>query len=96
MNYLNLTNEGGVLAFQELLAFMQDSYSDAIANICQVVGDNVIIEGCEVSGATISNGTVIINGEVLPFEGGRPRIMWQWCKPPTPLRTKTGRISPFM
>lgn len=70
MNYLKLDNEGGVLIFQEVLAFMQSAYTAAISNICSMIGNNVIVEGCLVDGANIGAGTVIINGEVLPFEGG--------------------------
>lgn len=70
MNHLKLDNEGGLLAFQEVLAFMQSSYTNAVDDLCRVVGNNVIITGCEVVAGNITDGTLILNGEILPFVGG--------------------------
>lgn len=49
---------------------MQHCYSSGIENICKAIGNNVILQGCEVTGGNIANGVLILNGEVLPFEGG--------------------------
>ena len=70
MNNLKLDNQGGLLAFQQVLAFMQDTYKSAVAAISKALGNNVIIDGCEVNGANLSPGIIILNGELLPFDGG--------------------------
>lgn len=70
MNLLNFDNEGGLMTFQEVLSFMQVAYTDVLGHLAGFIGNNVIISGCEVVAGNISGGVVIINGEVLPFEGG--------------------------
>lgn len=69
MNKLNLTHEAGYPFDVNFLAFMQNAYT-LFNNLGHLAGNLAIISGCEQTGNTISAGTVFINGELLPFEGG--------------------------
>lgn len=69
MNKLNLTHEAGYPFDVNFLAFMQSAYS-LFNHFGHFAGNLSIISGCEQTGNTISTGTVFINGELLPFEGG--------------------------
>jgi hypothetical protein len=70
MNNLKLDNTGGLYFYQELLAYMFGTCRDAILAVCKALGDNIIIEGCVVTGAEISAGIVVTGGDILPFVGG--------------------------
>lgn len=69
MNKLNLTHEAGYPFDVNFLAFMQNAYS-LFNNLGHLAGNKVIVSGCEQTGNTLSAGTVFINGELFPFEGG--------------------------
>nr|DAI26059.1 MAG TPA: Microcystin-dependent protein [Caudoviricetes sp.] len=69
MNKLNLTHEAGYPFDVNFLAFMQNAYS-LFNHFGHLAGNKVIVSGCEQSGNTLSSGTVFINGELFPFEGG--------------------------
>lgn len=69
MNKLNLTHEAGYPFDVNFLDFMQNAYS-LFNNLGHLAGNKVIVSGCEQSGNTLSAGTVFINGELFPFEGG--------------------------
>lgn len=53
----------------QALAFMQDMIL-ASANLARIGGDNYILSGCETTGNSVAPGVIVINGEVMPFEGG--------------------------
>ena len=69
MNKLNLTHEAGYPFDVNFLSFMQNAYS-LFNNLGHLAGNKVIVSGCEQTGNTLSAGTVFINGELFPFEGG--------------------------
>ena len=69
MNKLNLTHEAGYPFDVNFLAFMQNAYS-LFNHFGHLAGNKAIISGCEEIGTTITPGTVYINGELFPFEGG--------------------------
>ncbi|WP_346236164.1 hypothetical protein ABDK00_016845 [Niabella insulamsoli] len=70
MNTLKLDNEGGLLFYQDVLAFMQSGMKAALTGICKAIGDNVIISGCEITGGNISAGLMVIGDEIVAFSGG--------------------------
>lgn len=70
MNNLKLDNAGGLHLYQDALAYMHNAAREAILQLSKAVGNNAIVEGCEVTGPNISNGIVVINNEIMPFEGG--------------------------
>lgn len=69
MNRLNVQQTGGFPLTTNTLDFMQASLL-LMQNFGEIAGDLTILSGCEVSGSQVSNGTVYINGEILPFTGG--------------------------
>jgi len=62
--------EGGFPFNTDTLTFMQKAYSDCISALSTLGGDNYILKGCTVTGGAVSDGFVVINGEVLPFKRG--------------------------
>lgn len=69
MNKLHTEHNAGYPFDVAFLAFMQNTYN-LFNHFGHLAGNKVIISGCEEVGNTISAGTVYINGELLPFEGG--------------------------
>ena len=69
MNKLHTEHNAGYPFDVGFLAFMQTAYS-LFNHFGHLAGNKVIISGCEEVGNTITPGTVYINGELLPLEGG--------------------------
>lgn len=69
MNKLHTEHNAGYPFDVNFLAFMQNAYN-LFNHFGHLAGNKVIVSGCEHSGNTISAGTVFINGELFPFEGG--------------------------
>lgn len=44
--------------------------SHLAGRLAQLGGANYILSGCEVKGTNVSEGLIVINGEMLPFEAG--------------------------
>jgi hypothetical protein len=70
MNHIDFSNLGGLPFTQDRLAFLQNSYLDAFAAVAKLCGDKVILTGVVVSGASVSDGWIACNGELIPFVGG--------------------------
>lgn len=70
MNKQEFNQSGGFPIQTETLSEMQKAY-----NLLNLLGDLAgnfsVISGCVVTGATVSNGAVFINGELLEFRGGQ-------------------------
>lgn len=69
MNTIDFTQTGGFPFDQGTLAFLQDSIYNA-AKTANLGGPLCILSGCVQSGGNVSDGVVVINGEILPFQGG--------------------------
>ena len=69
MNIINTEHNAGYPFDVAFLAFMQNSYR-LFNSLGSMAGNKAIISGCEEIGNTITPGTVYINGELFPFEGG--------------------------
>jgi microcystin-dependent protein len=69
MNIADFQQGGGFPLETDTLAFMQTSYK-LFNDLGAVVGDKTIIKGCILTGSTVSNGTIYLNGELLEFRGG--------------------------
>ena len=69
MNKLHTEHNAGYPFDVGFLAFMQNAYN-LFNHFGHLAGDKAIISGCEEIGNTITPGTVFINGELFPFEGG--------------------------
>lgn len=70
MDIIRLFADGFPLTI-ERLQFLQNTYIKALAQLSKVAGSgNLIIDGVVVAGASVSSGVIIIDGELLEFEGG--------------------------
>lgn len=69
MNKQNFESENSFPLSTKALTFMQDMVM-ASAQLAHIGGDNYILSGCETSGNNVAPGIIVINGEVMPFEGG--------------------------
>ena len=69
MNKLHTEHNAGYPFDVAFLAFMQNAYN-LFNHFGYLAGNLAIISGCKEVGNTITPGTVYINGELLPFEGG--------------------------
>ncbi len=74
MHTIDFTKQGGFPLEQNTLDFMQDGQHanmNALVALCGCeVKKKYIIYGCTVLGGRISAGWVVINNEVLYFDGG--------------------------
>ncbi|HEX8575325.1 MAG TPA: hypothetical protein VF677_03445 [Flavobacterium sp.] len=68
MDLLNFVQTGGVPVKAERLQEMQTAYS-IFNQLGNLAGDLTIISGCTVTGTSVSDGFVFINGEMLKFKG---------------------------
>ncbi|WP_367867906.1 hypothetical protein [Pedobacter sp. WC2423] len=69
MNKVIFQQTGGFPLETDTLNFVQESYR-ALQSLAAIAGDNFILSGVVVNGANVTDGFVVINGEVLPFKGG--------------------------
>lgn len=69
MNRYDFTKPGGFPFDQGVMGFIQDSITLAAAT-ATLAGPLAILSGCVVTGDSVSDGIVVINGEILPFTGG--------------------------
>ncbi|MPS74021.1 MAG: hypothetical protein E2590_12880 [Chryseobacterium sp.] len=69
MKYLNYDQDGGFRLSTNILSAAQAAYSLFNA-LGWIAGDKTIITGCTVTGSSVSDGVVFINGEIYEFKGG--------------------------
>lgn len=69
MNKANFQQAGGFRLEVDTLTFMQNAYTQ-LSKFSGLGGQTYILDGCVVDGGNVSNGTVVIDGEILPFVGG--------------------------
>lgn len=69
MNKQNFETKDRFPLSTQALTFMQDMIM-ATARLTLIGGDNYILAGCNTTGNNVSSGTLVINGEVMPFDGG--------------------------
>lgn len=67
---IDLTKLGGLYVYQNTLDILQAAYSGSLSAISTLLGDYLILTGVSDNGSTITDGWVIIDGEILPFVGG--------------------------
>lgn len=69
MNHVNINQPNGFPEETNTFDFLQTAY--AIFNkLGAIVGNKGIVEGCTVTGNTVSNGVIYLNGELIEFRGG--------------------------
>jgi len=69
MNSINFTAQDNFPLSSDTMNMLQQMIK-LNANMALLGGSNYILSGCDVNGTTVSAGTVVINGELLTFEGG--------------------------
>jgi hypothetical protein len=69
MNKIDFTQPGGYPLDQDTFGFMQMN-AQMVAQLAALCGPFAILSGCEQTGSNVSNGYIILNGEILPFIGG--------------------------
>lgn len=69
MNRYNFLQTGGLPFEADILDGMQKAY-EIFNSLGALAGNFTIISGCIITGSTVSNGFVHINGEIYPFVGG--------------------------
>lgn len=69
MNKQNFTSNERFPLSTQSLSFMQEMI-DAAAGLARIGGDNYILSGCVTTGGNVTPGVIVINGEIMPFEGG--------------------------
>lgn len=69
MNKQNFTSNNSFPLSIESLSFMQEMIG-AAAGLARIGGENYILSGCKQSGNNVAPGVIVVNGEVMPFEGG--------------------------
>lgn len=67
---IDFSFNGGFPATQYMTDYMQQSYRNAFMALAGLIGDKVIVTGCQIVGSTVTNGWLSINGELVPFAGG--------------------------
>ena len=71
MNKINITDiNQPIPATTPNLKLLQDAIHSLQELAAMGSADNYILSGCTVAGTTVSAGWVVINGELLPFQGG--------------------------
>lgn len=69
MNRQNFQAEDRFPLSTQSLAFMQEMIM-AVSQLTKIGGNNYILSGCETIGNKVTPGVIVINGEIMPFEGG--------------------------
>ncbi|BAV09405.1 hypothetical protein SAMN05421788_101841 [Filimonas lacunae] len=67
---IDFTQAGGLHLYQDTLAYMQKAYSDVSDAIAGILGNKLILSGCTEQNGSVSEGWIVINGEVIPFASG--------------------------
>ncbi len=79
MQKIDLTKLGGLFTYQDTLEFMQNGYYLPLRAFSIFSGEKYVIAGCVEAGNDVSDGWVVINGEIMPFVGGNfianPRVI---------------------
>lgn len=68
MNKINFYSGDKFPMYREALAKMQDM-TLLVAGLAGLGGKNYILSGCVLDGNNVSDGVIVINGEMIPFEG---------------------------
>lgn len=69
MNSVQVANTRDFWLTTEILDFMQNAYGN-IEKLCSVLGNNYVVSGCYVNGASVSAGVIVLNGSIMPFKAG--------------------------
>lgn len=69
MNKIDVQQTGGFPLETDTLNAMQQAY-DVFNSLGNIIAPLAIVSGCDITGNSVTDGVVYINGEVLNFKGG--------------------------
>ncbi|GGH78105.1 hypothetical protein HNQ91_003949 [Filimonas zeae] len=64
---IDFSQAGGLYIYQDTLDYMQKAYGDVLDAVGGFLGSRFILSGCVEQNGTVSDGWLVMNGEVLPF-----------------------------
>lgn len=64
---IDFSKAGGLYIYQDTLDYMQKAYGDVADAVGSFLGNKLILAGCVEQNGSVSDGWVVVNGEVLPF-----------------------------
>lgn len=67
---IDFTKQDGLATYQDTLDFLQTSYRGNLEAISRGFGDKLILHGVVEAGGNVTDGWVIIDGQMMPFVGG--------------------------
>jgi hypothetical protein len=67
---IDFNKDHGLFVYQDTLDFLQQSYRNAFGALATAFGTKLILYGVQVIGGNVSDGWVVIDGEMMPFVGG--------------------------
>jgi len=67
---IDFSQAGGLYLYQDSLDFLQQAYSAVLDAAATFYGNKIILSGVTVAGGDVSDGWVVVDGEILPFQGG--------------------------
>ncbi len=67
---MDFSQLGGLYTYQDTLEYLQSGYSQVLDALAASYGNNLILSGLQVVGSNVSDGWVVLNGEILPVVGG--------------------------
>ena len=90
----DFSKQGGMPLNQQRLEYMQQSYTEALQAVSNLMGDMVIVSGCVVNGNNVTDGWVVVGGELLPFRTGTNTGTFMVRESSTNLEFKDGQNKP--
>jgi microcystin-dependent protein len=90
MKRIDFNKNGGYPLTQDTANYLQTAYTEALGAIGLTFGNKVIVSGCTISGSNISDGWIVINGEVIKFVGGTVNTKVKITETGTSLTFKNG------
>lgn len=70
MNNVNFLGQANFPLSSDTMDFLQTMIKQS-TTFAHLGGENYILWGCQEAGMNVSNGFIVINGEILPFVGGQ-------------------------
>jgi hypothetical protein len=85
MDTLALSGKTNFALTTDALAFMQAAYS-AFEKLAALGGDNYVVSGCTESGTSVTSGWMVLNGKLMPFNGGTVQTNVQIIQTTAPIK----------
>lgn len=67
---IDFSQGGGLYVYQDTIEWLQVAYNHQLDAVAKLIGDKVIVTGLTFNAGIVSDGWVVLNGELLPVVGG--------------------------